>query len=82
VPAGRGDGEAHCLATAFVARYCSPAEAFMAGLGKELRDLFTEGDAQWRDLRSDRRGARCAKSANTDANLAECCARSDKAELP
>lgn len=54
----------------------------MAGLGKELRDLFTEGDAEWRDLRSNRRGARCGKSANTDADLAECCSTSNKSELP
>lgn len=65
------------MAAAFIARYCSPAEAVIAGLGKELQDLFTAGNAEWRDLRFDRQGRQCAKSANTDGEIGECCRRLD-----
>ena len=64
----------HCMAAAFIARHCSVTEAALASLGKELQDLFTSGDAQWADVRADQRGLRCARSANGDAAIVECCA--------
>ncbi|HEY0939919.1 MAG TPA: hypothetical protein VGE08_07460 [Steroidobacter sp.] len=73
VPAGLPDLRTHCLAAGLIARYCSGTEAYMAGAGKELRDLFGAGDAEWRDWRADRAGIDCARSADNDTALATCC---------
>jgi hypothetical protein len=73
VPAGLPDARAHCLAAGLIARYCSGPEAYLAGLGKELRDLFGSGAAQWSDWRADRVGIDCARSASDDTALAACC---------
>jgi hypothetical protein len=71
------DSEAHCIAAGLIARHCSVSEALMASVGKEIRDLFGAGDAEWRDLGSDRRGVACARHAETDADLQACC-RNDR----
>ncbi len=73
LPAGLPDARAHCLASALIARRCSPIEAQLAGLGKEFSDLFTRGDASWSDWRADRAGVACASSGLAD--LDACCAR-------
>jgi hypothetical protein len=73
LPADVPDSRAHCLASGLIARYCSRGEAYLAGLGKELRDLFGPGDAEWRDWQADRAGISCARSAGDDAGIAECC---------
>lgn len=72
LPAGLSDRAAHCQAAGGIAQRCSVVEARMAGIGKELRDLFTGGDASWADWRSDRAGIRCATHGAADS-LAECC---------
>jgi hypothetical protein len=74
LPSDLPDERAHCLASGLIARYCSQSEAYMAGIGKELRDLFGPGDAQWRDWRADRTGIACAREAKDDAGIASCCA--------
>jgi hypothetical protein len=73
---GRADDEAHCLAAGLIALRCSTTEAWLASYGKELRDIFGGGDAEWRDLKSDARGIRCARSATTQSGLVECCSNS------
>lgn len=74
VPAGLSDKRTHCMAAGMIARYCSVPEAYLAAVGKEIRDLFTPGgDAQWSDLRADSAGIRCAAAENSDAGLATCC---------
>ena len=73
---GRPDDEAHCLAAGMIALHCSATEAWLASYGKELRDLFGGGDAEWSDLQSDRRGIQCARSATTESGLIECCSNS------
>lgn len=73
LPANLPDSRAHCLASGLIARYCSNSEAYMAGAGKELRDLFGPGDAEWRDWRADRAGIGCARRAKDDTELASCC---------
>jgi hypothetical protein len=70
------DYEAHCLAAGMIALHCSATEAWLASYSKELRDLFDGGDAEWRDLQSDRRGIHCARSATTQSGLIECCTNS------
>ena len=73
VPGDVPDKRAHCLAAGLIARYCSRSEAYIAGAGKELRDLFTGGDAEWADWRADRAGIGCALRTDNDAALAACC---------
>ena len=74
VPAGLSDKHTHCMAAGMIARYCSVPEAYLAAVGKEIKDLFTPGgDAQWSDLRADSAGIRCAGSENSDTGLAVCC---------
>jgi hypothetical protein len=67
------DAQAHCQAAGLIARHCSVSEAYIASIGKELRDLLGPGRAQWNDLVADRRGIRCARSSASDAELEECC---------
>lgn len=69
------DAQAHCIAAGLIARYCSITEASLASIGKELKDLLGPGDAEWRDLGSDRAGIRCARGATNDGELRECCMR-------
>jgi hypothetical protein len=75
LPENIPDAQVHCVASGLIARYCSVTEATMAGWGKELKDLLGPGDAEWRDLRSDRRGIACARSASTEQELLTCCLR-------
>lgn len=73
LPAGLTDERAHCLASGLIARYCSYSEAFLAGIGKELRDLLGRGDAEWRDWQADRTGIDCARDARDDDEIENCC---------
>lgn len=74
VPANLPDKQAHCLASGLIARHCSLAEAYLAGIGKELKDLLGRGDADWADWRADRVGVACARRASGDAGVEACCA--------
>jgi hypothetical protein len=74
LPPDLPDKRAHCLAGGLIARYCSITEAYLAGAGKEVRDLLSQGDVEWQDWRADRAGIGCAKQAQDDAALAACCA--------
>jgi hypothetical protein len=73
LPADVPDERAHCLAGGLISRYCSVTEAYLAGAGKEVRDLLGGGDAEWRDWRADRVGIECARESADDASLADCC---------
>jgi hypothetical protein len=73
LPANIPDDHAHCLASGLIARYCSIPEAYLAGAGKELRDLLGAGDAEWRDWQADRAGIACARQAQSDQAVEDCC---------
>jgi hypothetical protein len=73
LPQGLPDKLAHCVAGGVIARDCSPTEAHLAGLGKELRDAFGPGDAEWSDWHAARAGVRCARDHADDAAIVECC---------
>jgi hypothetical protein len=73
LPPDLPDRRAHCLAGGLIARYCSITEAYLAGAGKEVRDLLSQGDAQWLDWRADRAGIGCAREAQDDAAVVACC---------
>lgn len=73
VPVSASDDLKHCIAAGSIARYCSRGEAWLASYGKELEDLFGSGDAEWKDIESDRRGVTCARAASSDEQLRQCC---------
>lgn len=74
LPQNLPDKRAHCLAGGLISRYCSITEAYLAGAGKEMRDLVSHGeDAEWQDWRADRVGIECARESPDDSRLAECC---------
>lgn len=73
IPSTLPDKRAHCLASGLIARHCSVGEAYMAGAGKEIRDLLGHGDAEWADWQADRRGIACARRALSDEQVAACC---------
>jgi hypothetical protein len=74
LPANLPDKRAHCLAGGLISRYCSITEAYLAGAGKEMRDLLSKGDtAEWKDWTADRVGIECARESTDDAAMAQCC---------
>ena len=73
LPPDLSDAEKHCLASAGIARQCSPFEAWLAGWGKELRDAFDGGDASFGDLEDDRRGRDCARRSDDPDAWLQCC---------
>lgn len=73
VPLHVSDKQAHCLAAGLIARYCSRPEAYLAGAGKEITDLFDGGDAEWNDWVADRLGIGCERHAASDGALVGCC---------
>ena len=76
------DKQAHCAAGGLIARYCSPAEARLAGLAKELRDVFSAGDPSWADWQATRAGVRCAASSSDVATILACCENAVPGEKP
>ncbi|MGC3981727.1 MAG: hypothetical protein QM808_10730 [Steroidobacteraceae bacterium] len=70
-PADLPDKRLHCVASAQIARQCSVSEAYLAGIGKELRDLFGSGDPEWADWQADRAGVAC----RNEDGIAACCER-------
>jgi hypothetical protein len=75
LPTGLTDPEKHCLASAGIARQCSPFEAWLAGLGKEARDALGDGDAAREDLKANRLGRQCAEKPDDAGEMLECCRR-------
>lgn len=73
LPPNLPDDKAHCMASGLIARYCSIPESYLAGVGKEVRDLIGPGDAEWRDLTADRAGIKCARGAESDEAVEACC---------
>lgn len=73
LPPGLPDKQAHCIAGALISRYCSPAEARLAGFGKELRDAFGGGDVEWADIRATLAGVHCAVQDADMASVVACC---------
>ncbi len=75
LPKNLFDKRAHCLASALIAQQCSVAEAYLAGAGKEIRDLFVPSDtAEWADWQADRVGIACAKDHHGIDDIGDCCA--------
>ena len=75
LPTGLTDPEKHCLASAGIARQCSPFEAWLAGWGKEARDALGGGDAAREDLEANHLGRQCAEKPDDADEMLECCRR-------
>lgn len=74
VPPDIPDKRAHCLAAGGIAQRCSVTEARLAGIGKEIADVFTLGDPSWADWQADKAGIACARRSRDASELATCCA--------
>ena len=70
------DKQMHCVASGLIAFHCSVTEAYLAGVGKEVKDVFGRGNAEWADLRADRKGIACSRAAINDAQIYTCCQQS------
>jgi|APIni6443716594_1056825.scaffolds.fasta_scaffold30000_4 hypothetical protein len=79
LPAGLTNPEKHCLASAGIATHCSRFEAWLLGYGKEIRDVFGDGDSSWEDLDANRIGRRCAATHDGPDALIECCQQAREA---
>jgi hypothetical protein len=75
LPPGLSDPEKHCVASAGIARHCSPFEAWLAGWGKEAQDAFGGGDASREDLDANGIGRRCASEPGAPETMIACCRR-------
>lgn len=73
VPHGLPDKVTHCIAAGLIAWHCSPLESRLASVGKELRDIFGPGNAEWADLQASRKGIACARQAADESGLQQCC---------
>jgi len=78
LPPNLPDKRAHCTASGLITRYCSQTEAYVAGISKELRDLLGYGDAEWSDWSADRVGVNCARRAEDDEAIAQCCSDAEQ----
>jgi hypothetical protein len=74
LPGSISDARAHCLASAGIARRCGGGEAWLAGWGKELKDLLGRGDASRADIAANAAGRRCAAQTANDEVVPTCCA--------
>jgi hypothetical protein len=75
LPVTDNDKHLHCLVSAQITQQCSVIEAYLAGMGKELSDLFGRGDAEWADWRADRAGVSCGRSEEGAVAIDACCAK-------
>lgn len=75
LPPGLTDPEKHCLASAGIARQCSPFEAWLAAWGKEVQDAMGHGDAALEDIQADRFGRQCASQPGDAGEMLACCRR-------
>ncbi len=73
LPARNYDKRLHCLASAQIAQQCSVLEAYMAGIGKEVSDMFGNGDPDWADWQADRAGVSCGRSHTALQDVEACC---------
>ena len=74
LPSQPNDKLAHCVAGALIAEYCSPTEARLAGVTKEIQDALTGGDVESADLRATLAGVGCARTTADDIRgIEDCC---------
>lgn len=51
-----GDKNMHCAVSCILTLKCFSSDVLLIGVGKEIIDMFTPGDADLRDLKADYRG--------------------------
>lgn len=65
------DKNMHCAVSCVLTLRCFSTDVLILGLGKEIVDVFTPGDADLRDLKADFRGVDLASSGRA-RNRADC----------
>ena len=82
LPPAPDDKLMHCVAGALIAIYCSPTEARLAAVAKEISDAFTAGDVELADIRATLAGVSCAAADVTDIGGIEMCCNGRLARAP
>jgi phosphosulfolactate phosphohydrolase-like enzyme len=69
------DKNRHCSVSCMLTLRCHPDDVMLAGLLKEIKDLFGRGNAEWEDLKADALGIDLAvtKTATTDLQCLKSC---------
>lgn len=69
------DKNMHCSTSCMLTLRCGPKQAMAIGYLKEFQDIFTPGDADWKDIVADRTGISIAvhKRALNDNECLEQC---------
>ncbi len=65
------DKNMHCAVSCILTHHCHSTDVLALGVGKEIWDVFTPGDADVRDLQADIRGIKLSTSGRA-RNKADC----------
>lgn len=65
------DKNMHCAVSCILTHRCYATDVFALGVGKEIWDVFSPGDADLRDLQADIRGINLSTSGRA-RNKADC----------
>lgn len=70
------DKNMHCAVSCLLTLKCRSGDVLALGIGKEIYDMFTPGDADLKDMKADIQGIDLAKSGRA-RNKAECFTQCD-----
>jgi RHS repeat-associated protein len=59
---GDNDKYKHCVVSCYIDVTCNYATAVAAGIGKEIKDMWGPGNAEWADWQADREGIKCGEN--------------------
>jgi RHS repeat-associated protein len=59
---GDNDKYKHCVVSCYIDVTCDKTTAQAAGIGKEIKDIFGPGNAEWADWQADKEGIRCGEN--------------------
>jgi len=63
----------HCSLSCMIAKRCLSAETSLLGLLKEFSDLFTDGNAEWADIKANYRGIKISRKVQTVSECIDQC---------
>ena len=61
-PPKTNDKYKHCVVSCYISDECGHFAAALAGIGKEVKDMFGPGNAEWADWKADVSGMDCSKN--------------------
>jgi hypothetical protein len=67
------DKAKHCSVSCIVAYNCSRTGSFLIGALKEFQDIFTKGDADWKDMKANRSGIKFSKIVDNENECFDAC---------